>query len=460
MINAQALAAMPPAERERIIRSLSTEQVRRLKYAWRFWARPPQIEPVGDDWIVWLIMAGRAFGKTRAGAEWVIERVNVGAKHIALIGRTFPDVVDTMIQGESGIISLSSPDNMPVHVPSKRRLIWPNGAEAITYTAEKPDQLRGPQPDTIWADELAAWFRPAMWTQVEFALRSIKSGLKARACVTTTPRPTKLVRDLMADPTTVVTRGSTFDNAANVDPAYIAKLRRNFDGTRIGRQELYGAVLDDVPGALWKRDRINALRVIEAPELRVIVIAVDPAVTSGEFANETGILVAGVGIDGHGYVLEDISGKYAPNIWGDKVVEVYSRWSANRVVAEVNQGGDLVATNIQTAARDKDVQIIVRKVHASRGKRTRAEPIAALAEQGRIHHVGEHIELEDQLCSWEPDVVTEDGPQKKIQHSDSPDRLDAYVWAFTDLMIDRNPNAGKQRGSFARRPSIDDVSLG
>lgn len=350
---------------------------------------------------------------------------------------------------------------MPLYVPSLGRLTWPNGAEALTFTAEKPDQLRGPQPDTVWADELAAWNYPAMWTQVEFALRSIESGLKPRACVTTTPRPTKLVRELMADPSTVISSGSTFDNAANVDPAYLAKLRRRYEGTRVGRQELHGAVLEDAPGALWKRDRIHSLRVAEAPELRAIVVAVDPAVTSGEFSNETGIIVAGVGVDGHGYVLEDVSGKYAPNIWGDKVVDAYVRWSANRVVAEANQGGDLVVANIQTAARDKNIQgVTVRKVNAARGKRTRAEPVAALGEQGRIHHVGEFIELEDQQCSWEPDVVIADGPQKKVQHSDSPDRLDAYVWAFTDLMIDRNPNASGQgyipRQNIRRATGTDD----
>ncbi|MGA7121196.1 MAG: terminase family protein, partial [Polyangiaceae bacterium] len=305
MITAQALAAMPAAERERVIRGLSPADVARLKYAWRFWARASQLAPDGDAWIVWLILAGRAMGKTRAGAEWVIERVNAGSRHLALIGRTIRDVRETMIRGESGILALSPPWNMPVYVPSLGRLRWPNGAEALTFTAEKPDQLRGPQPDTVWADELAAWNYPAMWTQVTFAMRSIESGLKPRACVTTTPRPTKLVRELMADTSTVVTRGSTFENAANLDPAFIAKLKRQYEGTRIGRQELYGAVLEDAPGALWKRDRIHSLRVAEAPELRAIVVAVDPAVTSGEFSNETGIIVAGVGVDGHGYVLED-----------------------------------------------------------------------------------------------------------------------------------------------------------
>jgi phage terminase large subunit-like protein len=442
---------------ERTVREMTPKQRTELAYTWPFWARPNQREPDGD-WLVWMILAGRNFGKTRCGAEWVISRVNAGAKHIALIGRTAADVRDTMIRGESGILACSPPWNMPTYVPSLRRLTWPNGAEALTFSAEKPEAMRGPQPDTTWADELAAWKYAAMYTQAEFATRSILSGLRPRICVTTTPRPTPLLRRLNAEEGVHVTRGSTFDNAANMDPAILEKLRRNYEGSRIGRQELHGALLEDAPGALWKRERITELRVYEAPPMRVIVVAVDPAVTTGEKSNETGIIVSGVDADGHGYVLEDLSGKYSPNEWGKLVVDAWVKWKANRIIAEANNGGDLVVSNVLVAARDRNIQgVTVNKVHAAQGKRTRAEPIANLAEQGRIHHVGEYVALEDQQCSWEPDVIDDTG---KLKKTPSPDRLDAYVWAFTDLMIDRNPKVPRARQVIVHGQGLDDRSAG
>lgn len=353
-------------------------------------------------------------------------------------------------------MAISPPWDEPRYEPSKRRLTWKNGARATLYSADEPNLLRGPQHDTAWCDELASWQYSEAWDQLQFGLRL---GADPRVVVTTTPRPTPIIRELLKAQTSHVTRGRTFDNAANLAKAFLEQIVAKYEGTRLGRQELDAEVLDDAPGALWKRDQLDALRVAKAPDLRTIVVGVDPAVTSGEHANETGIIVVGIGTDGHGYVLEDASGRYSPNEWGRRLVALYQHHKANRIVAEVNQGGDLVASNIATVARDMQVTVSVTTVHAARGKRTRAEPVAALYEQRRVHHVGCFAMLEDEMATWEPDVVLEDGPQKKIQRSDSPDRVDALVWALTDLMIDRNPKPG--RGGVVRSGgSLDDRSLG
>lgn len=367
-----------------------------------------------------------------------------------------------MIHGESGLLAISPPDNRPNYEPSKRLLTWPSGARAITYSAEKPDRLRGPNTDTVWADELAAWKYPDSWRQVVFGLRSVASGLKPRAVITTTPRPIDLIKELSKQANTHVTRGSTFENDDNLDSEQLQEFLDLYVGTRLGRQEIYAEILDDAPGALWKQAQIDKLRVKEAPRLRTIVVAIDPAVTSGEFSNETGIIAAGVGEDGYGYVLEDLSGRFSPDVWAKRALGAYDGWSANRLVAEANQGGDLVKAVIKTAARDLDVTVHITLVHAARGKRTRAEPVAALYEQGKVHHVGCLPELEKQLVTWEPDLVVAEGRQKKIQRADSPDRLDALVWALTDLMVKRNPEPGAW-GSLlggASVPSFDDRPMG
>jgi phage terminase large subunit-like protein len=294
------------------------------------------------------------------------------------------------------------------------RLQWPNGALALGFSAEDPDSLRGYEFDTAWCDELAAWHYPGSYDQLQFGLRA----RGARQIVTTTPRPVRVVRDLIADPSTVVTRGRTADNAANLDTAALGYLFARYGGTRLGRQELEAEVLDDVPGALWTRERIDELRVAVAPELVRIVVAVDPAVSSSEDADETGIIVAAKGADGQGYVLADLSCRASPDGWARRAVGALASWGADRIVAEVNQGGDLVEATIRTV----DPAAPYQAVHASRGKRTRAEPVAALYEQGRIHHVGSFPALEDQLCAALPDGGS--GPD---------DRLDALVWAFTEL---------------------------
>lgn len=360
-------------------------------------------------------MAGRGFGKTRAGAEW-IRTVHNTVDWIALVAPTAADARDTLVEGESGILAISPPHDRPLYEPSKRRLTFTNGSIATLYSAEEPERLRGPQHGAAWADEAAAWKYPTeTWDMLMFGLRL---GTNPRVIITTTPKPIKLVRDLLDDPTCVVTRGSTYDNAANLPAAYYEQIIRKYEGTRLGRQELHAELLDDVPGALWQRSEIDAHRVTTHPQLTRIVVGVDPSVTSGDDSAECGIVVAGLGDDGHAYVLADSSRRDTPHGWGTAAVTAYNAHMADRIVAEVNNGGDLVEYVIHTIERD----VSYKAVHAQRGKVARAEPISALYEQGRVHHAGVFDDLEDQMCSYVPGGT-------------SPDRLDALVWALTELML-------------------------
>jgi len=430
-----SLASLPPPARAKVIRALTETEALELLHCWRAWARPEQLAPTGE-WDYWLICAGRGFGKTRSGAEWVLEKVErEGKKRIALVARTAADIRDVMVEGESGILACAHPARRPEWNPSKRRLTWRNGAIATTFSAEEPDSLRGPQYEAAWCDELAAWrYGQETWDQLQMVLRL---GTHPQACITTTPRPTPLVKSLLADPYTpgrgggtVVTRGSTYDNKANLAPSFVRKILRKYEGTRIGRQELYAEVLDDNPGALWKRAWIDSGRVSKAPQLVRVVVAVDPAVSANANSAETGIVIAGLGRDGHGYVIGDASLSASPAAWGAAAVTAYNVHEASFVVGEVNNGGDLVESNIRTAGRDAKPPTAVpyKAVRASRGKATRAEPIAALYEQGRVHHVGSFAQLEDQLCDWDP-----------TSGADSPDRLDALVWALSELMLGEVP---------------------
>ena len=388
-----------------------------LMHDWRLWRRPKQATPPGD-WTVWVLLAGRGFGKTRTGAEWVRENVvEGGARHVALVGPTAADVRDTMIEGESGLLSVFPEAERPKYEPSKRRVTFHNGATATAFSADEPDRLRGPNHDLAWADELAAWRYPEAWDMLSFGLRI---GKRPRVVVTTTPRPLPIIKTLLARPDAVVTRGSTFENRSNLASAFLTEIVARYEGTRLGRQELHAEILDDVLGALWSREMLEDARVIRVPDLTRIVVAIDPAISSNPNSAETGIVAAGVGTDGHGYVLEDRSLRASPNDWATEAVTLFHRLKADRIVAEANQGGDMVRHTLDTVERG----IPVRLVHASRGKRVRAEPVAALYEQHRIHHVGMFGPLEDQLCSWVPG------------ESESPDRLDALVWALTELMVD------------------------
>ena len=411
---AQSLASLPEVERTTLLTALSDHDADEILHDWTFWARPDQLAPVGD-WRVWLILAGRGFGKTRMGAEWVLQQVRRGRRRIALIGETKADARDVMVEGESGILSCSG-EHRPLYEPSKRRLTWPNGAIAVCYSGDEPDQLRGPQHDGAWLDELAKYrYAEDTWSNLELGLRL---GDDPQAVITTTPRPIPIVRDLVADANATVTRGSTYDNLPNLAESFASRIIERYEGTRLGRQELHAEILDDVPGALWQRDDIDGPRQSQMPDLERVVVGIDPAVSADEEADETGIIVAGVA-NNRAYILEDVSGHYTPSEWASVALKAYYRHNADRIVAEVNQGGEMVEHTIRTLDRNASYTA----VRASRGKITRAEPIAALYEQQRVHHVGMFAALEDQLCTYTAET------------KESPDRLDALVWALTDLMI-------------------------
>jgi len=421
---AAQLAALEPDEQRARLDRLDAAQHGRMLDDWEFWARPNQLPPPGD-WRVWLLLAGRGFGKTRSGAEFVRARVEAGlASRVALVGPTASDVRDVMIEGESGLLAISGEDWRPLYEPSKRRLTWPNGAVALAFSADEPERLRGPQHDLAWCDELASWRYAAAWDNLLLGLRL---GSDPRVVVTTTPKPNKLVRDVLASAGTVVTRGATFDNAANLAPAFLESVVRRYQGTRLGRQELEAELLEDLPGALWSRDAIEAARVTAAPDLSRIVVAIDPAASSGAGADETGIVVAGLAHDGQVYVLDDLSGRMSPRAWALKAVAAYKNFAADRIVAEVNNGGEMVEATLRSVQSDASF----RALRASRGKAVRAEPVAALYEQGRVHHVGGLPALEDQLCAFTSDF-------DRAASGTSPDRLDALVWAVTDLMANRD----------------------
>jgi phage terminase large subunit-like protein len=372
-------------------------------------------------------MAGRGFGKTRTGAEWVRERVETNlSRNIALVAPTAADARDVMVEGPAGLLAVSSPWCRPEYEPSKRRLTWPNGAIATTFSSEEADRLRGPQHDLAWCDELGAWNDASpTWDMLMFGLRL---GVHPRWLVTTTPKPIKLLRELLAreGKDVVVTRGSTFDNAANLAAPFLEAIKARYACTRLGRQELNAELLSDVPGALWQLDWIDRSRVAQMPfwDLERVVVAIDPAVTSGEDSDETGIIAAAVDSSGHGYVLEDASGRLQPHEWAAKAIQLYHKHSADRIVAERNNGGEMVEHTI----RSVDSNVSFRSVVASRGKVTRAEPISALYEQGRVHHVGTFATLEDQMCSFTSDF-------DRARAGFSPDRLDALVWALTELVL-------------------------
>lgn len=417
--------ALPSHLRMQLPQYCTSDAKQLIAHDWDLLARAKQKEPPGD-WTIWLILAGRGFGKTRTGAEFTRKKMYSGKYgRFALVGRTAADVRDVMIEGESGILATSPSWFRPKYEPSKRRLTWPNGAMATTYSADEPDLLRGPQHDGFWADEVAAWQYEDAWDQLMFGLR-----LGSRPCgvATTTPRPTRLIKRLVKDKHVYVTRGTTYENKSNLAPAFFEQIVSRYQNTRLGQQELLAQLLEDAQGALWKREAmIEAYRVTEHPDLIRVVVAVDPAVADAtskteEEADEnaeTGIVVAGIAANGHGYVLDDKSLQASPLSWAREAVTAYRKYRADRIIGEKNNGGALVESNIRTV--DKNVSYSA--VWASRGKYTRAEPIASFYEQGKVHHVGLFPHLEDQMCQWEP-----------LTGQKSPDRLDALVWALTELM--------------------------
>ena len=396
------------------VQNLTKEQAIKKLFDWRseLNARPNQVAPDGN-WTTWLILAGRGFGKTRTGAEWVRERVESGlSKRIALIGKTPADVRDVMIEGESGLLNISPPYNMPTYEPSKRRLTWDNGAIAQTFSSYEPDQLRGSQFDTAWADEMASWEYPEeTWDNLMFALRL---GEKPQVCVTTTPRPLQLLINLRDAKTTVLTKGSSYENKKNLSDNFFEAILSKYKNTRLGMQEIYAEILEESDNAMWKREWLDEGRLQEIPEeLERVVVAIDPAVTSKKTSDETGIIVAGKDSEGKFYVLNDSSARYTPSAWSEKAIMLYNQYECDKIIAEVNNGGQLVEHTLRTQSEN----VPYKSVHASRGKRTRAEPIASLYEQGKVHHVGNLERLENQLCNWEAN-----------SGDPSPDRLPSIRW--------------------------------
>lgn len=415
-MRAASLASLSPRLVRQFLDELSGTELGFLSHDWQFWARDSQIPPQGD-WTTWLILGGRGAGKTRAGAEWVrasVEKKRAG--YIALVGETYADARDVMVEGTSGLRALGPRDARPRYEATRRRLLWPNGAVASLFSATDPEGLRGPQFDAAWCDEAAKWpDAEAAWAMLQFGLRL---GEQPRQVVTTTPRAVPLVKKLLSDSSVNVTRSSTYDNRSNLADTFFSTIIKTYEGTRLGRQELNGDLLDDDPDALWSRVMIEKTRCQAAPNLSRIVVGVDPPATSGAGADECGIVVAGRTDAGDFYILADRSrGRAKPAEWAARVVAAYEEFDADRVVAEVNQGGEMVASVLQQVAP----QLPIRQVRATRGKWVRAEPVAALFEQGRVHHAGSFANLEDQMCNFS-------GGGK------SPDRLDAMVWAITDLM--------------------------
>ncbi|MDA8348211.1 MAG: terminase family protein, partial [Pseudomonadota bacterium] len=409
----------PPPDRSGLRRQFAAA----LKTDWSRLARQNQLPPPGD-WRIWLLLAGRGFGKTRTIVEFVRAEVEAGrACRIALLAATASDCRDVLVTGHSGILNVFPEPSRPIYEPTKRLLSWKNGAIATMYSADEPDRLRGPQFDLAICDELAAWRYPEA---LDMLLLGLRIGKNPRVAIATTPRPTKVIRDLLAREgrDVAVTRGSTLDNRQNLAPAYVEQIIERYKGTRLERQEIHGEVLEDTPGALWNRDTLEQTRVEAAPkDLQRIVVAIDPAGSSEEGADETGIVVAGIGQDGHAYVLEDISGRYDPTGWARRALGAFHVWKADRIVCETNYGGEMVRATIEAV----DPTVPVKPITSSRGKVLRAEPIAAFFEQRKAHIVGSLPELEDQACRFTADWTrSRDG---------SPDRVDAMVFALSDLML-------------------------
>jgi phage terminase large subunit-like protein len=441
---------LTPQQRAAWINGLSRDALEALLYDWDHWARLDQKWPA-CVWHTWLISAGRGWGKTRTGAE-TVRQAACGStplsggthKEIALVGETAADVRKVMIEGPAGILATHPKAFRPKYTPSKRLLEWPNGALAHTYNGTEPDQLRGPQHDFAWADEVAKWqYMDAAWDMLQMGLRLGDP----KQVITTTPRPLPLIKQLMKEARiknsgVIHTQGITLDNRANLADTFIEKILKRYAGTRLGRQELNAEILDDVPGALWTRKTIDDSRLSydePLPDMQRVVVGVDPAAKAsgeGDKTSETGIIAVGLGVDGKAYVLDDASNRLGPGGWARKAIALFDTYEADRVVAEINQGGEMV----ERVLRAERPMLPIVLVRASRGKVVRAEPIAALYEQGRVHHVGAHSTLEDQMVLFTPFGIEGDG---------AGDRVDALVWALSDLFPSM---INKQTVNWSDRP--------
>jgi phage terminase large subunit-like protein len=425
---AERLAAMPGEATRLYLDGLSDGAVAALAHHWPFWARPEQLPPPGD-WRTWLILAGRGFGKTRAGAEWVRQIAeSVADARIALVAANLAEARSVMVEGQSGLLAIAPEDSRPQWEPSLRRLRWPGGAQAVLFSAAEPEGLRGPEHSHAWCDEIAKWDNAsgramAAWDNLQLGLRV---GALPQVCATTTPRAVPLVRRMLGDPGLVISRGSSRANRANLPAAFLAAVERHYGGTALGRQELDGELLEDIEGALWSRSLIEACRVRwQAQGLVRVVIGVDPP--AGSSGDACGIIVCALQDDGRAAVLADCSVEGAsPEGWARAVSAASEAWGADRIIAEANQGGEMVGAVL----RASNIALPVRLVHASRGKVARAEPVAALYEAGRVVHCGTFARLEDEMCGLMAGGSYQ-GPGR------SPDRADALVWALTELMLGR-----------------------
>ncbi len=426
------LLAMKPRQRLRALRTLKDEERDALQTHWRLWARPEQLPPPGE-WRTWLVMAGRGFGKTRSGAEWVRALADADpAARIALVAASLAEARAVMVEGESGLLPVCPAARRPRFEPSLRRLLWPNGAQATLYSAGEPESLRGPQHSHAWCDEIAKWDIASdratrAWDNLLLGLRL---GEHPRVVATTTPRAVPLVRRLLAEPddTLAVTRGRTGDNRDHLPSRFLREIRRTYGHSLLGRQELDGELLEDIEGALWTRALLERCREAAAPEPERVVVGVDPPASAS--GDACGIVIAAKAADGTAHVLADASVERAsPERWARAVARAAGAWRADRVVAEANQGGAMVASVLRAA----DLSLPLRLVHASRGKAARAEPVAALYEAGRVRHAGTFPALEDELCG----LLAGGGYQGPTR---SPDRADALVWALHELMLARQPS--------------------
>lgn len=435
-ITSADLRKLPYNDFVEIMGSLTPAQAEEIQYNWEFWARPDQLEPAGD-WRVWFNNSGRGAGKTRSGAEWVRHRIKSGDRRVACVAPTKGDVRRVMVEGESGLLNVCWKNDktykgthigLPVWSPTNNTLTWANGSKAEFFSAEDPERLRGPQFHSAWCDEIAAWRNMQdVWDMLQFTLRL---GKHPKVYITTTPKPKKLVRELVKEaqkaletkdpnPRVVLSTVSSYENSDNID----LEAFKSYEGTRLGRQELYAEILEESAGALWSMELIDKAQILELDlpeEFQRIVVAVDPAVTSNEESDMTGIVVAGLDVNGIGYILEDATDQYTPAQWAAKVIELYHKYRADKIVAERNQGGDMVRHTISSEWENAPIRL----VHAARGKFARAEPVSALYEQGKVKHVPDLDQLENQMVTWEP-----------LGSVGSPDRLDAMVWAITELML-------------------------
>lgn len=426
---AEELAALDKDERREVLGVLSEEEAEALEHDWRFWARPKQLAP-GGDWGTWVLRAGRGFGKTRAGAGWVHERAEAEpGRWMALVAKTPADARDYMVEGPGGLLKHApiwcrnaegSP--WPNYEPSKRRVTWPNGSWATIYSSEEPDQLRGFSGDTAWLDEFAKWSNPReCWDNLMYGMREASAD-RPRVCITTTPRPVEVLKDIERKESSRVVVGSSYENRSNLDPSWFEETLADYEGTTLGRQEIHAEIIQAYEGALVS-ERLWIRRTDRDPDdllssLSRVAVGVDPAGWSSRESDETGIVVAGIegGNEPHLYVLDDRSGRRTAKGWAEEAVAAYKRWRADAIVGETNYGGEMVIENI----RSVDGSANVVRTDASRGKRVRAEPLGSRYEQRRVLHVREFQKLEDQLCTWDP----------SDRSADSPDRVDALVWAF------------------------------